>query len=97
MSDSTATTPPLTQVHGTVILRKKSTSSPGSSTTSSPTTQKCKHPQCEVLVPKTTYACRDHWFTLPKGLRDRIWRGFRGDWAVWLAADREAQLYWGPK
>lgn len=33
----------------------------------------CHWPTCEKAVPPKMWGCREHWFTLPKMLRDRIW------------------------
>jgi hypothetical protein len=57
---------------------------------------KCAHPNCIKFKPVEQYACRDHWFGLPKKVRDKIHRGFRtsnGD--LWFAAHKEAQEFWG--
>jgi len=47
---------------------------------------KCFHPYCDTTVPITMFGCRQHWFSLPKELRDEIW-------AAYLAwANEEAPL-----
>lgn len=33
----------------------------------------CHHPRCNTPVPEKMFACRPHWFSLPKRIRDRIW------------------------
>lgn len=33
----------------------------------------CHHPKCETPVPEAMFACKGHWFALPKAIRDRIW------------------------
>lgn len=33
----------------------------------------CHWPGCARVVPPRMWGCRDHWFALPKALRDRIW------------------------
>lgn len=33
----------------------------------------CHHPRCTTRVPEKMFACRLHWYSLPKSLRDRIW------------------------
>ena len=33
----------------------------------------CHWPGCSTKVPPKMWGCRDHWFALPKNLRDRIW------------------------
>lgn len=37
----------------------------------------CHWPGCERAVPPAMWGCRQHWFTLPKTLRDRVWREYR--------------------
>jgi hypothetical protein len=37
----------------------------------------CHWPGCETVVPPAMWGCRQHWFTLPKALRDRIWATYR--------------------
>lgn len=36
----------------------------------------CHWPGCERQVKPALWGCQQHWFTLPKTLRDRIWRTF---------------------
>ena len=37
----------------------------------------CHWPGCDVEVPPKMWGCKKHWFTLPKILRDAIWRTYR--------------------
>jgi hypothetical protein len=37
----------------------------------------CPHPDCENSIPREVFACRMHWFSLPKELRSEIWANFR--------------------
>ena len=37
----------------------------------------CPAPGCGVKIPGRLFACREHWFVLPKPLRDRIWATYR--------------------
>lgn len=37
----------------------------------------CHWPGCKRQVPPALWGCREHWFKLPKGLRDRIWATYR--------------------
>jgi hypothetical protein len=40
-------------------------------------THACHAPDCEIQVPFERFACRVHWFQVPKPLRDRLndeWR-----------------------
>jgi hypothetical protein len=58
---------------------------------------KCPHPTCQKPKPFDNYACSSHWFSLPKSIRDAIWKAYRENGALspqWLAADKQAQKYW---
>lgn len=37
----------------------------------------CHWPDCRKQVPPKLWGCREHWFALPKHLRDGIWRAYR--------------------
>lgn len=37
----------------------------------------CHWPDCPREVPPAMWGCRQHWFALPKALRDRIWDTYR--------------------
>lgn len=37
----------------------------------------CPAPGCSRKVPFDQLACRDHWYALPKDLRDEVWAAFR--------------------
>jgi hypothetical protein len=37
----------------------------------------CHAPGCKRLVPPKMFACKAHWFALPKKIRDAIWREYR--------------------
>lgn len=37
----------------------------------------CPRHGCTVTVPDHMFACRSHWFSLPKPIRDEIWRAYR--------------------
>lgn len=37
----------------------------------------CHAYECDVPVPPKMFACKAHWFALPKPLRDEIWRTYR--------------------
>jgi hypothetical protein len=37
----------------------------------------CHAPGCGTPVPPQMFACRPHWFMLPKRLRDAIWATYR--------------------
>lgn len=58
----------------------------------------CHWPGCGKTVPARLWGCREHWFALPKRIRDRIWEFYRPGQEVtktpsadYLAAAREAQ------
>jgi hypothetical protein len=59
---------------------------------------KCPHPTCTQQKPREQYACRAHWFSLPKELQRRIYAGYRGGiGADWVKADRDARAFWEAK
>lgn len=37
----------------------------------------CHWPGCTVEVPPVLWGCKPHWFSLPRHLRDEIWRTYR--------------------
>lgn len=37
----------------------------------------CHWPGCTLQVRPAMWGCREHWFRLPKRLRDRIWNAYR--------------------
>lgn len=58
----------------------------------------CHWPDCPKQVPPAMWGCREHWFRLPRPIRDRIWAAYRPgqekDFDVseeYLAAARAAQ------
>jgi hypothetical protein len=60
----------------------------------------CHWPGCTQQVPPAMWGCRDHWYRLPKAIRDRIWRTFQPGQemsltpsADYLAAAKEAQAW----
>lgn len=40
---------------------------------------RCRHLECARYATQARYACRTHWFRLPPGLRDRLYRAARDD------------------
>lgn len=36
----------------------------------------CPRVGCQARVPDEMFACRPHWFSLPKHLRDAIWNAY---------------------
>lgn len=60
----------------------------------------CHATGCTKRVPPEMFACRAHWFALPKHLRDHIWLTYRAgqcdDWRIshaYAKAAREAVRY----
>lgn len=39
----------------------------------------CPVPDCEVTHSRRLLMCRDHWFSVPKPLRDELMRAYRRD------------------
>lgn len=37
----------------------------------------CHWPGCDKKVPPAMWGCRHHWFSLPKPIRDEIWKTYR--------------------
>lgn len=37
----------------------------------------CHWPGCGTQVPPAMWGCKEHWFRLPKALRDAIWQEYR--------------------
>ena len=37
----------------------------------------CHWPNCTVEVPAKMWGCKSHWFTLPKGLRNKVWATYK--------------------
>ena len=37
----------------------------------------CHWPGCEKQVPPAMWGCKGHWFTLPAGLRARVWATYK--------------------
>lgn len=37
----------------------------------------CHWPGCKYPVPPAMWGCRNHWYKLPKALRDKIWNTYR--------------------
>lgn len=59
-------------------------------------TNECPHPKCNVQKPRHLYACRTHWFQLPKKLRDKIYSSYNlSQWEEWSKNDKAAIEYWG--
>lgn len=36
----------------------------------------CHWPGCTRQVPPAMWGCRDHWYAIPKRLRDKIWDAY---------------------
>ena len=37
----------------------------------------CHWPGCKRQVPPAMWGCRDHWYALPRNIRNAIWRTYR--------------------
>lgn len=37
----------------------------------------CHWPGCDKQVPPAMWGCKPHWFSLPRDLRDRVWRAYQ--------------------
>jgi hypothetical protein len=63
--------------------------------------RKCRWPGCTVMVRPNLYACKRHWYSLPRTLRDAIWEAYQpgqeNDLAkvsdAWVAADEAARRW----
>lgn len=60
----------------------------------------CHWPGCDKQVPPAMWGCRQHWYTLPQDLRNRIWMTYRPgqerDWtpsAEYLAVAKAVQQW----
>lgn len=60
----------------------------------------CHWPGCDRQVPPAMWGCRPHWYSLPKDLRDAIWRTYRPGQEIsrtpsesYLQAARNAQRW----
>lgn len=40
-------------------------------------THHCHWPGCQAQVPPARWGCRKHWYSLPIGLRNKIWAAYR--------------------
>jgi len=49
----------------------------------------CHWPGCGKDVPPAVWGCKEHWFRLPKRLRDRIWATYRIGQEVSMSPSRE--------
>ncbi len=38
----------------------------------------CPAPGCGAEIERSMFACRAHWYSIPKELRDRLWAAYRG-------------------
>lgn len=60
----------------------------------------CHWPNCNKQVPPAMWGCKPHWFKLPTGLRNKIWRSYKPGQEVdltpsseYLAAAHEVQAW----
>lgn len=49
----------------------------------------CHWPGCDQQVPPARWGCREHWFALPKHLRDRIWDTYRPGQEATMSPSKE--------
>jgi len=49
----------------------------------------CHWPGCAKQVPPAKWGCSEHWFALPKHLRDRIWATYRPGQEITRTPSRE--------
>lgn len=57
-------------------------------------THKCPAPPCQRQVPPAMFACKSHWFLLPKQVRDDIWDAHRAGTASEHIAAMAAAVRW---
>ena len=46
----------------------------------------CGWPGCPVKVELDLWGCKHHWFTLPREVRQAIWKAYRRGQTVWTAS-----------
>lgn len=58
----------------------------------------CHWPGCYLYVPPKMWGCRNHWYKLPKKLRDKVWENYRSGQEIdkkpsaeYLAVAKEVQ------
>jgi len=50
---------------------------------------RCHWPGCPRQVPPARWGCRDHWYRLPRSIRDKIWSTYRPGQEETLSPSRE--------
>ena len=55
---------------------------------------RCPHPDCTRTKPSNLFACRQHWFSLPAHIREKITIGFGGSSTAWSQGYEQAMNYW---
>lgn len=60
----------------------------------------CHWPECGRAVPPKMWGCKEHWFRLPKYLRDKIWATYKPGQEItktpspkYIAAAKEVQAW----
>jgi hypothetical protein len=48
---------------------------------------RCPWPECTAQVPAHLWGCKQHWFQLPKGIRDRIYAAYKPGQSIATASD----------
>ena len=54
----------------------------------------CPYPECPASVPQHQFACRAHWYLLPRRLRDDISLSYRRDAAAHAEAMADAVTFY---
>jgi hypothetical protein len=49
----------------------------------------CHWPDCKIQVPPAMWGCKEHWYKLPKSLRDEIWHVYVPGQEVSMSPSRE--------
>lgn len=81
MSEAKRTRPPTidemrAEIAAEKALRRKTDARSIVCRRSVPVVHHCHWPGCEKAVPPKMWGCREHWYRLPKHLRDRIWAAY---------------------
>lgn len=55
---------------------------------------RCAIPRCPEKIGPALLMCRDHWYEVPKDLRDEVWAQYRaeGVWSERYMAARDAAI-----
>jgi hypothetical protein len=61
------------------------------------TSKPCPYPCCPRPIYPDQYACRAHWYGLPRWIRDTIWEGYLKSATIWTRGDTAARDFWNQK